>query len=82
LHQAQHHLRCHHCDSQRPIPRQCPSCGSTHLVPVGLGTEQLEQALAPLFPACRFRVSTGIPPAAKARWNSISPKSIAAARAF
>jgi primosomal protein N' (replication factor Y) len=50
LHQAQHHLRCHHCDSQRPIPRQCPSCGSTHLVPVGLGTEQLEQALAPLFP--------------------------------
>ena len=38
LHQAQHHLRCHHCDSQRPIPRQCPSCGSTHLVPVGLGT--------------------------------------------
>lgn len=51
LHQAQHHLRCHHCDSQRPIPRQCPSCGSTHLVPVGLGTEQLEQALGPLFPA-------------------------------
>ncbi|MDQ8588789.1 primosomal protein N', partial [Klebsiella aerogenes] len=50
LHQAQHHLRCHHCDSQRPIPRQCPSCGSTHLVPVGLGTEQLEQALAPMFP--------------------------------
>ena len=50
LHQAQHHLRCHHCDSQRPVPRQCPSCGSTHLVPVGLGTEQLEQTLAPLFP--------------------------------
>ena len=35
LHQAQQHLRCHHCDSQRPVPRQCPSCGSTHLVPVG-----------------------------------------------
>lgn len=50
LHQAQHQLRCHHCDSQRPIPRQCPSCGSTHLIPVGLGTEQLEQTLAPMFP--------------------------------
>ncbi|KNC89725.1 primosomal protein N' [Trabulsiella odontotermitis] len=50
LHQTQRQLRCHHCDSQRPVPRQCPSCGSTHLVPVGLGTEQLEQALAPLFP--------------------------------
>jgi primosomal protein N' (replication factor Y) len=51
LHQAQHQLRCHHCDSQRQVPRQCPSCGSTHLTPVGLGTEQLEQALTPLFPA-------------------------------
>ena len=50
LHQAQHQLRCHHCDSQRPVPRQCPQCGSTHTVPVGLGTEQLEQALSPLFP--------------------------------
>jgi primosomal protein N' (replication factor Y) len=50
LHQAQHHLRCHHCDSQRAVPRQCPSCGSTHMVPVGLGTEQLEHSLAPLFP--------------------------------
>jgi hypothetical protein len=47
-----------------------------------MGTEQLEQALAPLFPGVPSRVSTGIPPAAKARWNSISPKSIAAARAF
>ncbi len=65
LHQAQHHLRCHHCDSQRPIPRQCPSCGSTHLVPVGIGTEQLEQALAPLFLRCLSRVSTAIPPAAR-----------------
>ncbi len=50
LHQSQHHLRCHHCDSQRPIPRQCPECGSTHLVPVGMGTEQLEHQLIELFP--------------------------------
>ncbi|RWR03232.1 primosome assembly protein PriA [[Pantoea] beijingensis] len=50
LHQAQRQLRCHHCDSQRPIPHQCPQCGSTHLVPVGLGTEQLEHNLSTLFP--------------------------------
>ncbi|SLM65043.1 Helicase PriA essential for oriC/DnaA-independent DNA replication [Dickeya aquatica] len=50
LHQHQKMMRCHHCDSQRPIPQQCPQCGSTHLVPVGLGTEQLEQALPALFP--------------------------------
>jgi primosomal protein N' (replication factor Y) len=24
LHQAQHHLRCHHCDSQRPIRASAP----------------------------------------------------------
>ncbi|ELM3736575.1 primosomal protein N' [Edwardsiella piscicida] len=50
LHQGQRTLRCHHCDSQRPVPHQCPQCGSTHLVPVGLGTEQLEHELADLFP--------------------------------
>ncbi|MFJ5358154.1 primosomal protein N' [Pectobacterium sp. CHL-2024] len=49
-HQHQRMLRCHHCDSQRPVPQQCPGCGSTNMVPVGLGTEQLEQSLAPIFP--------------------------------
>ncbi|QNK32599.1 primosomal protein N' [Serratia sp. JUb9] len=50
LHQNYRQLRCHHCDSQRPVPHQCPQCGSTHLVSVGVGTEQLENELAPLFP--------------------------------
>lgn len=50
LHQQQRQLRCHHCDSQRPLPHQCPQCGSTHLLPVGVGTEQLEEQLAALFP--------------------------------
>lgn len=49
-HQQLAALRCHHCDKQRAIPRFCPSCGSTHLMPVGNGTEQLEQQLASLFP--------------------------------
>ncbi|MDE1484983.1 primosomal protein N' [Xenorhabdus bovienii] len=50
LHQNHRHLRCHHCDNQRPIPRQCPQCGTTHLIPVGLGTEQLEDGITKLFP--------------------------------
>lgn len=49
-HQQQRSLRCHHCDSQRPIPWQCPECGSSHLMPAGLGTEQLEEHLQGLFP--------------------------------
>ncbi|PLK58075.1 primosomal protein N' [Candidatus Palibaumannia cicadellinicola] len=50
FHQQQRQLRCHHCYSQRPVSYQCSQCGSTQLVPVGLGTEQLEQTLAQQFP--------------------------------
>lgn len=49
-HQHQRALRCHHCAAQKPIPRQCGHCGSTHLITTGLGTEQLEQTLASRFP--------------------------------
>ncbi len=50
LHQQSGELRCHHCGTQRPIMHQCNSCGSTQLNAVGVGTEQLEQQLATLFP--------------------------------
>ncbi|VAY02218.1 Primosomal protein N' [Arsenophonus endosymbiont of Aleurodicus dispersus] len=54
LHHYQRQLSCHHCNSQLPIPIQCAYCGSTHLVPVGLGTEQLEEAINQLFPNIPF----------------------------
>lgn len=60
LHQQFHQLRCHHCDSQKPIPRQCPQCGSTHLVPVGMGTEQLEEGSIRYSPMFLLRVLTEI----------------------
>jgi len=50
LHQNQRHLRCHYCDNQRLIMTQCPECDSTNLLSVGMGTEQLENNLRPLFP--------------------------------
>lgn len=50
LHQQPPHLHCHHCDSQRPIPRGCDHCGSLDLKPVGSGTERTEQTLSALFP--------------------------------
>ncbi|PVX31863.1 replication restart DNA helicase PriA [Pasteurella langaaensis DSM 22999] len=53
-HQHQRAMRCHHCSSQKPIPRQCGDCGSTHLVTTGLGTEQLEQTLKERFPQYRI----------------------------
>jgi len=44
-------LRCHHCGAERPVPPQCPDCGSIDLRPVGQGTERIEQSLKKLFPA-------------------------------
>ena len=49
-HQKQRVLRCHHCSSQRIIPRQCGHCGSTNLITTGVGTEQLERVLGEQFP--------------------------------
>ena len=43
-------LRCHHCASLAKIPRACPDCASSQLVPLGAGTQRLEQVLNNLFP--------------------------------
>jgi primosomal protein N' (replication factor Y) len=49
LHQRLGRLICHHCGSERPLPRVCPSCKSVELHPLGQGTEQLEQVLRKRF---------------------------------
>lgn len=46
-------LQCHHCGSTRKIPNQCPKCSEQQLVPVGLGTERLEETIKHLFPEQR-----------------------------
>ncbi|WKE65331.1 primosomal protein N' [Gallaecimonas kandeliae] len=50
VHKGRQRLICHHCGTDRPLPHQCQECGSSQLVGVGLGTEQLETELAALFP--------------------------------
>lgn len=49
-HQHPLQLQCHHCTTIRPIDRQCPTCLSTHLFPLGLGTQRLEDTLTQHFP--------------------------------
>ncbi len=49
-HHHSNEMRCHHCGSQKPVVHQCEGCGSTQLVTVGVGTEQLEEQLNQLFP--------------------------------
>ncbi len=43
-------LICHHCGSQKRRPQIAPCCPAPDLVPVGLGTEQVEETLNKLFP--------------------------------
>jgi len=46
-------LRCHYCDFSAPHEGRCLKCGSQDLMELGLGTEQLEQALGQAFPRAR-----------------------------
>ncbi len=49
LHRRAQQLRCHHCGAQEPVPTICASCGQA-LLPVGQGTERVEETLTRLFP--------------------------------
>lgn len=50
LHQHPPLLQCHHCGSQRSIEKTCPTCSNQQLMPLGLGTQRLEQTLIKHFP--------------------------------
>ncbi len=43
-------LRCHHCQTEQPLPVQCPECGNTELACLGVGTERVEKTVKALFP--------------------------------
>lgn len=46
-------LVCHYCGYTESVPAKCPSCKVTDVVPMGFGTEQIEQEIAALFPEAR-----------------------------
>lgn len=43
-------LICHYCGHTMRIPYTCPECGSEHLRPLGVGTQQAEEELQKAFP--------------------------------
>lgn len=49
-HKHKNTLCCHHCGSEQRTPRTCPECQSTSLMPLGQGTQRLQEHLASLFP--------------------------------
>ncbi len=53
-HKRPEKLICHYCGSNKPLPRECPSCSSKAVEQVGTGTQQVEDVLASLFPSARI----------------------------
>lgn len=49
LHWSPKTLHCHHCDSMRGWDTTCPECANHQLMPVGMGTERIEQFLQEKF---------------------------------
>lgn len=47
-------LLCHHCGHEEPRPVRCDRCGSDGLSFRGIGTEQVEGAVAETFPSARI----------------------------
>src|SRR5262245_5306522 len=61
VHRNAGRLVCHHCAHAKPLPRECPECGSTTLSQAGAGTEQLEALLArKLEPMPVFRLDSDV----------------------
>lgn len=45
-HKRREQLVCHYCGFTRPFPSPCAKCGGLHYLPMGEGTERLEERLA------------------------------------
>ena len=50
FHRAIARLICHHCGASRALMAACPKCHGATLVPVGYGTQRLEEELQTTFP--------------------------------
>ncbi|MCX7682287.1 MAG: primosomal protein N' [Anaerolineae bacterium] len=53
-HETDSQLVCHHCDHRESLPERCPTCGSRRIRHLGLGTEQVEQAVHQRWPEVRI----------------------------
>ena len=49
-HKGRERLLCHYCGASTPYPSPCPACKSISFLPLGEGTEKLEEALSASLP--------------------------------
>lgn len=50
-HKDRERLVCHYCGQSRPHPSPCPTCGGATFLPMGVGSELLEEQLSGVLPA-------------------------------
>ncbi|MDJ0625412.1 MAG: primosomal protein N' [Candidatus Caenarcaniphilales bacterium] len=49
-HSSSGKMHCHHCETSKPVLKECPNCGSKRIKQTGLGTQKLEQEVIRNFP--------------------------------
>ncbi|MFQ5346155.1 MAG: primosomal protein N', partial [Mariprofundus sp.] len=54
LHRRAGQLRCHSCGFRRRVPKTCESCGEAAFLPLGEGTEKLDEWLTEHIPELKF----------------------------
>jgi len=54
LHRRRKQLRCHACGFVRPVPVTCEHCGEDALLPLGEGTEKVEEQVITALPGLRM----------------------------
>ena len=54
MHKGRKKLVCHYCGFQLPINIPCHTCGSENLLPVGFGTERVEEEVLKIIPEARI----------------------------
>ena len=53
-HKTHARLICHHCGWSAPVYTRCPDCGNVDLLPMGAGTQRIEETLSELWPQARI----------------------------
>jgi primosomal protein N' (replication factor Y) len=46
-------LCCHHCGLIKSVPRSCPKCGDSDLLPLGRGTQKIEEQIGEIIPQAK-----------------------------
>lgn len=53
FHRTTGRLTCHHCGWSIPLPTYCPKCGAAELLPVGRGTQRIEEEIENTWPEAK-----------------------------